>query len=270
MRRGDARREARAAQDAGGRYPRARQGGRVVGLRGVRDCVPSPRRRLPDGRRPRHVVARRSLRRGRQLRLRVDGIRGAAVHAVHVGFDGETKGDRALHRGVHDRHPHDVQVHVRLQTRGGVLVHGGYRLDHGALVHRLRTPARTRHHGDVRGRAHLPRRGAVLGHLREAQGEPVLHRPHRGSRAHEGWGRVRHQVRSFEHSHPRFGRRADQPRGVAMVLPGGGRVAVPDRGHVLADRDGLVHDHPAPRRHPAQARIRHPSHVRRRTRHPRR
>ena len=89
--------------------------------------------------------------------------------------------DRALHRGVHDRHPHGVQVPLITNRR----CTGADRLDHGALMHRL-GPARTRHHGDVRGRATYPDAGRS-GPSARAQGEPVLHA---GLAAHEGWGRV--------------------------------------------------------------------------------
>ena len=51
-------------------------------------------------------------------------------------------------------------------------------------------------------------------------------------------------------------RRADQPRGLALVLPGDRQGALPDHGHLVADRDGHVHDH-APARDGPQARQRH-------------
>mmetsp|Transcript_2398 Transcript_2398/g.9726 ORF Transcript_2398/g.9726 Transcript_2398/m.9726 type:complete len:219 (-) Transcript_2398:414-1070(-) len=38
---------------------------------------------------------------------------------------------------------------------------------------------------------------------------------------------------------------------------------MPHRRHLLADGDGIVHDHPAAGRHPAQARVRHPPFLRR-------
>ncbi len=45
----------------------------------------------------------------------------------------------------------------------------------------------------------------------------------------------------------RHGRRADQPEGLALVLHGGRRRALPDRRHLVADRDRRDHDHAAAR-----------------------
>ncbi len=56
----------------------------------------------------------------------------------------------------------------------------------------------------------------------------------------------------------RLGRRADQSRGVGMVLPGGRRQPLPDRRHLVADRDRRPHDHPLPGATDAQARQREP------------
>ena len=52
-----------------------------------------------------------------------------------------------------------------------------------------------------------------------------------------------------------LGRRADQSRGVAVVLPHGRRQPLPDRRHLVADRDRRHPDHAAARRHQAQARL---------------
>ena len=43
----------------------------------------------------------------------------------------------------------------------------------------------------------------------------------------------------------RHGRRADQPEGLALVLEGDRRRALPDRRHLVADRDRRDHDHDA-------------------------
>ena len=53
----------------------------------------------------------------------------------------------------------------------------------------------------------------------------------------------------------RDGRRADQPEGVALVLQGHRRRALPDRRHVVADRDRRDHDHAAAGRTARQARL---------------
>ena len=61
------------------------------------------------------------------------------------------------------------------------------------------------------------------------------------------------------------GRRADQPGGLALVPPRDRQGALPDHGHLVADRDRHVHDHAAAGRRP-QARQRHAALPRRRGR----
>ena len=53
-------------------------------------------------------------------------------------------------------------------------------------------------------------------------------------------------------------RRADQPRGLGLVLAAHRRRALPGRRHVVADRDRRHHDQPAAGRHHAQARAARP------------
>ena len=54
-------------------------------------------------------------------------------------------------------------------------------------------------------------------------------------------------------AHPRHGRRADQPGGLALVLSRGRREALPDRRYLVADRDRRHPDHPAAGRDRAEA-----------------
>ena len=85
-----------------------------------------------------------------------------------------------------DRRRLHAQARVRPQARGGrVLVLGRRRLDHRALLHRLRA-ARQRHHvGDVRGRAGLPRQGRLVGDHRPLRRLALLHRADRDPRGDE-------------------------------------------------------------------------------------
>ncbi len=69
-----------------------------------------------------------------------------------------------------------------------------------------------------------------------------------------------------------FGGRADQPRGVDVVLGAHRWPSLPGRRHLVADRDRRHHDQPAARRHHAQAGLGHlppPGHRRRGGRRPR-
>ena len=61
-------------------------------------------------------------------------------------------------------------------------------------------------------------------------------------------------------------RRADQPRGVDVVPPGHRRRPLPDRRHLVADRDRRHHDLPAARRHADRPRLGHPALARHRPR----
>src|SRR6516165_948705 len=68
-------------------------------------------------------------------------------------------------------------------------------------------------------------------------------------------------------AHPRDGWRADQPRGVAVVLRSCWRAALPDRRYLVADRNRRHPDHPDPGRHAIEAEISDAAVFRRRTRH---
>jgi hypothetical protein len=74
--------------------------------------------------------------------------------------------------------------------------------------------------------------------------------------AHEVGARARGEARSVVAAIARLGRRADQPEGVGLVPRAHRRRPLPDRRHVVADRDGHDHDHAAARRHDAQAGLR--------------
>jgi acetyl-CoA synthetase len=63
----------------------------------------------------------------------------------------------------------------------------------------------------------------------------------------------------------RHGGRADQSRGLGVVLPRGRRRALPDRRHLVADRNRRHPDHPAAGRHRAQAGLGHAALLRRGT-----
>jgi len=84
------------------------------------------------------------------------------------GSTGKPKGSPYQRRLSRIR-SHESQIRIRLPRWGRILVHSGYRLDHGTFLHRLRPPGPGGHDGDVRGIAHLPRRRAALAHRRAAQ-----------------------------------------------------------------------------------------------------
>ena len=61
------------------------------------------------------------------------------------------------------------------------------------------------------------------------------------------------KARPLVAAHPRLGRRADQPRGLELVRRGGRQGQMPDRRHLVADRDRRHPDHAAAGRDPDQA-----------------
>jgi acetyl-CoA synthetase len=61
------------------------------------------------------------------------------------------------------------------------------------------------------------------------------------------------ELRPVQPAHPGFGRRADQSGSLDVVLRQRRRRPLPDRRHLLADRDRRPHDHPAAGRHAAGA-----------------
>ncbi len=78
----------------------------------------------------------------------------------------------------------------------------------------------------------------------QAPGQHLLHRPDRHPLA-DARGRCPGEAQQpRQPARARQRRRADQPGGVALVLPRGGRGALPDRGHLVADRDRRHHDQP--------------------------
>ena len=193
----------------------------------------------------RDVWYHEALRGGRRrVRGRAARRRAPALHPLLVGLDGQAEGHPAHDRRLPDRRRLHAPRRVRPQARGGrLLVLGRRRLGHRALLHRLRAAGQRLHVGDVRGRAGLPGQGRLVvagGPLRR---DDLLHRADRDPRVHQVGRRVPGEARPLLAAAARHGRRADQPEGLALVPQGHRRRALPDRRHVVADRDRPHHDH---------------------------
>ena len=108
---------------------------------------------------------------------------------------------------------------------------------------------------DVRGRARPPGPGSLLVDHRAAQGHDLLHGADGDPRLHALGRRVPEEARPVVAAPARHRRRADQPRGVDVVPRGHRRRALPDRRHLVADRDRRDHDDAAARasRRPSRA-----------------
>ena len=83
------------------------------------------------------------------VRAGVAGRRRSAVHPLHLRLDRQAEGRAAHDRRVHGLRGHDVQVHLRLPGWRHLVVHGRHRLDHRALVHRVRPAVHRRHQRHV-------------------------------------------------------------------------------------------------------------------------
>ena len=96
---------------------------------------------------------------------------------------------------------------------------------------------------------------AVLGSHRQAQGQYLLYRADRDPRPDAGRRRAGEENLARLAAAPRHGRRADQSGSLGMVLPRGRRQPLPDRRHLVADRDRRHSDHAAARRDAAETRL---------------
>ena len=190
------------------------------------------------------------------VRARADGRRGHALHPLHLRHDRQAEGHRPHDRRLPRRHLRDDQVGLRSQGRRRLLVHRRHRLGHRPQLRRLR-PARERRDGrDVRRRARLAGEGSLLGAHRAPRRHDLLHRADRDPRVHALGHRVAGEARPVVAAPARLGRRADQPRSVDVVPRAHRRRALPDRRHLVADRDRHDHDHAAAGHHHARSRAR--------------
>ena len=231
---------------------------------------PPHRRQGRLGCRPRRVVARDRRQGAGRLRARADGRRGSAVHPLHLGLDRQAQGRAAHDRRLPRVRLDDAPLRLRLSRGRRLLVHRRRRLGDRPQLHRLWAAGQRRHHADVRGRAQLSRFQPLLAGDRQAPGQHLLHRAHRDPRPDARGRGAGEEGVAQEPAPAGLGRRADQSRGLAVVLPRGRRRALPDRRHLVADRDRRHPDHAAAGRHRAEARLGHQAVLRRAARHGRR
>ena len=155
------------------RRPRRRPQRRVGGG----DAPRGARRRHRHAGRPRPLVPRPHGEGGAALRPAADGLRGPPLHPLHVGHHRQAQGHRPRHRRLPRRHLRHLEVGVRPEGGGRLLLHRRHRLGHRPQLPRLRAPRQRGHLRHVRGRARHPPSGPVLGDGRALRGHRVLHRP---------------------------------------------------------------------------------------------
>ena len=163
-------RQRRALEGQRGRGVRAarRRGARGRACR--RAQALRERHRVGRGPRPRLGWPRRRCLRG--VPVRADGQRGHAVPAVHLRLDRQAEGHRP-HNGRVPRVclPHESpDVQPAAGRRPGLLVHGGYRLDHRAQRTSSTACCRTACRRSCTRARRTTRARPVLGHLSLATG----------------------------------------------------------------------------------------------------
>ncbi len=196
----------------------------------------------------RRLVPRGQGRGHRRVPVRRHERGRSAVHPLHLGLDRQAEGRVAHHRRLSGLHLDDAPIRLRLSRRRHLLVHRRRRLGHRPQLHRLWAARKRRHHADVRRRAELSVDVAVLGGHRQAQGQYLLHRADRDPRADAGRRRAGEKDLARLVAAARLGRRADQSGSLGMVLSRRRRQPLPDRRHLVADRDRRHSDHAAARR----------------------
>ena len=219
---------------------------------------PPPRRRRGhrDHRGPRRLVARHRRAPGRELPARAARLGAHALPALHVGHDRQAQGDHAHDGRLPRRHVVHPPDDLRPQARRRVLVRGRHRLGDRPQLHRLRAARERDDRDPLRGLARHAGLGPLVADHRGLQGlDPVL-RADRDPGVHEAGRRPSGEARPVVAPRPRIGRRADQPRGVALVQRAHRRRQGPDRRHVVADRDRDDPHHAAARRDDDEAGLR--------------
>ncbi len=184
--------------------------------------------------------------------VRADERGRSAVHPLHLGLDRHAEG-RAAHLGRLSRvrvddasipsfDYHDGDIYWCTADVGWVTGHS-YIL-YGPLANGATTLM-------FEGVPNYPDNSPLLERGRQAQGQHLLHRADRDPRADAGRRRAGEEDLAQIAAPARLGRRTDQSGSLGVVLPRGRRRPLPDRRHLVADRDRRHPDHAAARRRPS-------------------
>ena len=173
--------------------------------------------------------------------------RAPAVHPLHVGLDGEAEGHPAHDRRLPDaasptrtRYVFDLKPEedVYWCTADVGWVTGHSYIVYGPLANGATSVM-------YEGAPDYPDKD-IWWELFERYGVTIFYTAPTAIRACMKWGaEYPEQARPLVAAAARHGRRADQPEGVALVPQGDRRRALPDRRHLVADRDRRDHDHAA-------------------------
>ena len=146
-----------------------------------------------------------------------DGLRGPPLPALHLRHDGQAEGDHAHHRRLPGRHraTHRLIFDIKPDDVYWCMADIGWVTGHCYIVYGPLANATT---GIIYEGARLPRQGPMGPDRRELPRHHPVHRPDRHPRPDEVRARAVRARRPLVAAAARLGRRADQPRGVGLVL----------------------------------------------------
>ena len=204
---------------------------------------------------PRRLVARARDRRRPSARA----SRWTAEDLLYLLYtsrhDREAEGDRPHDRRLPRRRRDDPPLRLRRQARDATST-GARPTSAGSPATATSSTARsaTATTGVMyEGTPDFPDKDRWWDDRRALRRDDPLHGADRDPRAHEVGAGVRGAARPLVAAAARLGRRADQPRGVDLVPRAHRRRPLPDRRHVVADRDRDDPDHAAARGHDDEA-----------------
>ncbi len=235
-------RRADRPQGQGGRGAGAGPGGRRRGREGA--GVAPPRRPVrieePHGGRPR-LLRRRGVEGLPSAgdRTGLHAGRGAVVHHVFEWDDRPAQGLPTQHGRVPLLRRRHLEVLPGHPPQRHVLVLRRHRVDHGALLHRVRAPGARHDERDVRGGPHLPGSRPALADRRTAGGDHLPHRPHHDPHAPQARTGGAQEVRLSLQTHDDGGR-TDRAGRLALVPRCRGQGGGHHRRHLVADRERRV------------------------------
>ena len=210
---------------------------------------------VADDRRARRLVARRRPRAERRVPARADGRRGPALPPLHVGHHRRSPRASCTRPAATSRRSR-TRTSTCSTSSPTPTSTGAPPTSAGSPATRTSSTGRSRTATTsviYEGTPDYPDKDRLWS-IVEKYGVTILYTAPTAIRTFMKWGDgVPGAARPVVAAAARHRRRADQPRGVGLVLAAHRRRALPGRRHVVADRDRRHHDQPAAGRDDAEA-----------------